>query len=288
MKVFISWSGNLSKNLAEIFREWLPAVIQAVKPYYTPDDITKGARWNNEISKELEECKVGIICLTRDNLEAPWIMFEAGSLSKNIDKSKVCPVLFGVDPTDIQGPLVQFQAARFNKEEIKKVVKMINVELGDRGLATEVLDSVFEMWWPKLKEKVDAELKNVRQGGTKALRSERDLLEEILKLMRALPIPAERQFRRRGIDRLAAADLVETFILLVNESTVVELDKGLYRAILQCRHPIEYMISQVDAPQEFVHHLEGMFRRALLDVEHLVSAPDEKRVGEDFTREDKV
>jgi len=71
MKVFISWSGDLSKCLAEVLRQWLPAVIQAVKPYYSPDDITKGARWTTEIAKELEEASLGIICLTQDNLEGP-------------------------------------------------------------------------------------------------------------------------------------------------------------------------------------------------------------------------
>lgn len=87
MKVFISWSGELSKNIAEIFRQWIPGVIQAVKPYYSPDDITKGTRWNSEIAKELDASKIGIICLTPNNLESPWIMFEAGTLAKNIDKS---------------------------------------------------------------------------------------------------------------------------------------------------------------------------------------------------------
>ncbi len=73
MKVFITWSGKTSKALAEVFREWLPGVIQAVKPYYSPDDITKGSRWFPEISKELEESRVGLICLTRDNLQEPWL-----------------------------------------------------------------------------------------------------------------------------------------------------------------------------------------------------------------------
>jgi hypothetical protein len=91
MKVFISWSGDLSKNIAEIFRQWIPSVIQAVKPYYSPDDVTKGTRWSTEISKELDNSKIGIICLTRDNIEKPWIMFEAGAISKNLDKAKVFP-----------------------------------------------------------------------------------------------------------------------------------------------------------------------------------------------------
>lgn len=34
MKVFISWSGDLSNKIGEKFRTWLPGVIQAVTPYY--------------------------------------------------------------------------------------------------------------------------------------------------------------------------------------------------------------------------------------------------------------
>src|ERR1051326_1201012 len=82
MKVFISWSGPLSQKLAAMLRVWLPSVIQVVKPYYSPDDINKGTRWAAEISKELEESQVGLLCITPDNLYSPWIMFEAGALSK--------------------------------------------------------------------------------------------------------------------------------------------------------------------------------------------------------------
>ena len=134
MKIFISWSGELSKEIAEILRQWIPGVIQAAKPYYSPDDITKGTRWSSEISKELDASKVGIICLTKDNLNSSWIMFEAGALSKNLEKSKVCPILFGIEPSDIKGPLIQFQASKFSKKEIKRVTKMINQELSDNCL----------------------------------------------------------------------------------------------------------------------------------------------------------
>ena len=111
MKVFICWSGSTSKRLAEIFRDWIPAVIQAIKPYFSPEDIEKGARWLPEISRELEESVAGIICLTRDNLEAPWIMFEAGALSKSVKRARIIPLLFDIEATDIKGPLLQFQTA---------------------------------------------------------------------------------------------------------------------------------------------------------------------------------
>jgi len=122
MKVFISWSGANSKKLAEVLRNWLPAVLQLVKPYFTPSDIEKGTRWNSEITKELESSEVGILCVTRDNLHSDWVMFEAGALSKSLDKAHVCPVLFGIHNTDLAGPLKQFQTTEFQKEDFKKLV----------------------------------------------------------------------------------------------------------------------------------------------------------------------
>jgi hypothetical protein len=81
MKVFISWSGDRSKQLAEVIHWWLPHVLQFAKPYFTPADIDKGKRWSNDISKELEQSKMGIITMTEENLTSPWIMFEAGRFS---------------------------------------------------------------------------------------------------------------------------------------------------------------------------------------------------------------
>jgi hypothetical protein len=224
MKVFISWSGETSKNIAEILRQWLPSVIQVVKPYYSPDDIAKGARWSTEIAIELDESKIGLICLTKDNLSSPWIMFEAGALSKNIDSSKVCPILFGVEPSDIKGPLVQFQAAKFTKEEVKRVVRMMNLELGENSLVSEVFENVFEMWWPKLEEKVKIEMQSPVKSVGKNARSERDILEEILSLSRNITLlQARGGDKDRGVHPDAIRDLTSTYMSLV--MAIIEDDK---------------------------------------------------------------
>jgi hypothetical protein len=91
MRVFISWSGDRSKRVGDLLRKWIPGVLQAVKPYFSPDDVAKGSRWSGEIAKELEASRVGLLVLTPENVEAPWLMFEAGALAKNLDRSKVCP-----------------------------------------------------------------------------------------------------------------------------------------------------------------------------------------------------
>jgi hypothetical protein len=194
MRLFISWSGNKSRKIAEVLRGWFPSVLQATRPYFSPDDIAKGARWSSEIAKELEASRIGLLVITTENQGAPWLLFEAGALAKNLDRSKVCPILFGdMDATDVKGPLVQFQAAKFSKDEIKRVVKMINSELSEACLNSDVLDDVFEMWWPKLEEQVNEALNVEDEDGGDARRTERDLLEEVLALTRRLSIDRERK-----------------------------------------------------------------------------------------------
>jgi hypothetical protein len=235
MKVFISWSGDRSREIADVFRKWLPSVLQVVRPYFSPDDIAKGARWEGEISKELAASRIGLLILTSENREAPWLIFEAGALAKNLDKSKVCPLLFDLEPTDIKGPLVQFQSAKFSAEEILRVLKMINVELAENGLDNAVLDEVFEMWWPRLESEVAEVLKKSRQEGQ--ARSERDLLEEILALTRSTASVRE---DRDDINPAAIADMMESFAKLANEIAETGSDR-LMDAIIELQKPVEYI-----------------------------------------------
>ena len=183
MKVFISWSGDRSRKIAEVLSTWLPTVIQIVTPYFSPNDISKGSRWSSEIAKELEECQIGLLCMVEDNIHSDWIMFEAGALSKKLDKSKVIPVLFNIEPTDLKGPLTQFQCAKFSKNEIKKIIRTINNELtADFRLTDYVIDSTFNMWWPKLEEEIKIILSEKKVKSI--IRSDRELIEEILLTVR--------------------------------------------------------------------------------------------------------
>lgn len=175
--------------MACAFRDWLPSVLQSVKPYVSAEDIDKGARWSTDIAQELKESSFGLICVTRDNLQAPWVNFEAGALSKTFEKAKVCPLLFNVKRSEVQGPLLQFQSVIYEKEEIEKLVLSINNCLpDDERLEDARLKKVFGVWWPELKAQLDSlkkeEPQEAQPKSPAAKESSHLILEELLELSR--------------------------------------------------------------------------------------------------------
>jgi hypothetical protein len=97
---------------------------------------------------------VCIIALTRESLDSRWIMFEAGAISKSPGNPRLCTILFDIEPTDVQGPLERFQATKFSKEDIRKLLKTINANAKEEALPDGTLDLVFDKWWPDLEHAV--------------------------------------------------------------------------------------------------------------------------------------
>ena len=126
MKIFISWSGERSAVLAQALKDWLPLVLHYAEPWLSRSDIDAGGRWSVEIAKELETCNFGISCITRENQDTPWILFEAGAIAKSMQDAKVIPLLLDLDKKEISGPLAQFQAKKVEKDEIRELIVSVN------------------------------------------------------------------------------------------------------------------------------------------------------------------
>ena len=252
-KVFISWGGNLSKRLAEEIKKWLPSVLQFVKPYFTPDDIEKGARWESNIAQELSSSNIGIICLTKDNINRPWILFEAGALSKNLEKSNVCTILFNVDSSEITGPLTCFQATKFDEADFKKLIKTINNTGGESKLDPAVLDEVFNMWWPRLKERIEQIIREYKDEPHTEDRTEREILEEVLDLTRMYAKRSPRKSEARHALKRLLITLVnmQMRVPMMGEHPSTEYFEELYPAI-------EMLCMELDCPSLFE---EFMMRR---------------------------
>jgi predicted transcriptional regulator len=154
-KIFISWSGETSHKIALILRDWLPALVHEADTWVSSEDIVKGDRWGLELSKQLSETSFGIICLDPTNLQSPWLNFEAGALSKSIEHGKVFPLLFGIPPNEFRGPLAQFQATTFNKDDMYRLIRSLNLAVGASKMPPDRLYKTFELTWPGLLSSIE-------------------------------------------------------------------------------------------------------------------------------------
>jgi len=187
MKVFISWSGSLSKAIAELLDEWLQCVIQGATPWISTRDIDRGALWFSEISDILGDTRIGIICLTAENLNRPWILFEAGALAKGLTSSRVCTLLIDIEPKDVGNPLAQFNHTLTNKEGIYQLVATVNKLLGEGGLKPNVLHRVFETNWPQLAQGIkDAIKNNPREEKKIEKKGDNEMMADVLEAVRSI------------------------------------------------------------------------------------------------------
>lgn len=182
MKVFISWSGELSKAIAEQLKKWIPCIIQSIDVFFSPEDIEKGENWDTKISQVLSDCKYGIICLTPQNVSAPWINFEAGAIAKSLD-SRVSCLMVNIKPSDIRGPLSRYQATKLDKKDMFQLISDIN-KATDQALDEHRLTNAFNAMWTQLEQEISSVLKTYSIPQEES--SENDPSEEMLQLLRKI------------------------------------------------------------------------------------------------------
>lgn len=186
MKIFISWSGNRSRAVAELFSEWLKCVIQASEPWISTRDIDRGATWYSEINDSLRDVSVGVIFVTMENKNNPWILFETGGLAKGLSSNRVCTFLIDLKPTDLHDPLAQFNHTIPTKDNLWALVKTINASITETPLPEKVLDKVFQTYWPQFEKDFAKALSDNPIGEEIPPRSDEDILSEILNNTRTL------------------------------------------------------------------------------------------------------
>lgn len=153
MKIFISWSGEVSGKIANKLYNWLPKFDDRIEPFLSKW-ITAGKRSQTEIEKELFNSNFGIFCYTKTNLNSSWMLFEAGAISKNINKQFVCPVLFNIEKEDLKKPVNSFHAYKIDiREEMLKLIEAIYMGLyGKEKLNINVkkdIENLFINLWPE-------------------------------------------------------------------------------------------------------------------------------------------
>src|SRR4051812_28024129 len=101
MKVFLSWSGELSNKLASELKNFLELLFTKDFEIFFSPDFEKGVVWDQVLIENLKASEIGIICVTNTNQDSRFLNYEAGALSVSFATSKVIPIAFNVRSSDI-------------------------------------------------------------------------------------------------------------------------------------------------------------------------------------------
>lgn len=189
MKVFISWSGESSKEVANFLKVWIKSVIQATDPWVSTHDIASGSVWLENVNEHLNDACFGILCVTQENKNKPWLLFEAGALAKGLSKNKVCPLLIDLEPSDIAYPLAMFQATTVTQESMYQLITTLNNEFAsNQKLEAAMLKESFDLRWPRFEEFISTVLskKHPQESVKRTPQDSQRILDEILMNTRLL------------------------------------------------------------------------------------------------------
>lgn len=223
MKVFLSWSGDTSHRVAQEFSSWIPCVLQAVKPWISSKDIDRGSIWFTEITDQLKDTNFGVLFVTRDNQSKPWLLFEAGALSKGLTENRVCTVLVDLTVSDIEAgsPFQQLNHTKIDRSGILGLVKTMNKKLDSNEVPENLLETTFNALWPTFEHKVRNALTLVPPQVVEE-RKEKDILNDILEIVLTL----NRRLTAQPGSRTSKYMSPQHACLLIEKLTEANLDRG--------------------------------------------------------------
>lgn len=176
--LFLSWSGDYSREVATFMRIWLRDVVPVARPWMSSEDISKGSLWPVEINARLVDCRGAVIFLTQENVQASWLLFESGALFKGMQDRPICTFLCDLEPP-LLGPLAQFQATTPGHDDVFRLVASLQGSLDETP--DPRLEARFEKYWPDLEKELAKIARNrVAFGRPLKRATTHDLFEEIL------------------------------------------------------------------------------------------------------------
>jgi hypothetical protein len=163
-------------------------MFQTLDPFVSSTDISPGTEWFGTIAATLQASALAIICVTPENVGSPWLHWEAGAIGMTITAQggqtrPVVPYVLGLGLADIPAPFSMYQGVTATEDGTRRLVSILN-EVAP--VPNPNLQRNFEMNWPSLDARINSALEALDAAETKkALRSDREILEEILELARA-------------------------------------------------------------------------------------------------------
>ena len=97
----------------------------------------------------------GIAVVTPENQQAPWLLFESGAIAKAVGEDvRLVPLLFGLETSDLTGPLSDFQARRAERPELARMC--LDLAKTYCSPDAEAVSDNLEAHWGRFEDKVSA------------------------------------------------------------------------------------------------------------------------------------
>lgn len=186
-KVFLSWSGELSRQAAEVFRNWLEIVIQELDVFYSEDDIAKGTNGIKTIFDNLQDSVASVIMLTKENQTSPWICFEAGAMVSK-QEANACGLLLDFSINELEGPLKNLQQTRLEKKDVYKLLKTLN-EKCSAPLSVEKLKRAFDNNWESLHRELEELVRKASEEASRKAVTQKPVRTGAVKVQKADDTP---------------------------------------------------------------------------------------------------
>lgn len=152
-KIFISWSKESAQKVAKGLKKVIEDEIfpgTGLQCFVSKFDIAAGTDWYPTIKDEIKTCDLGILCITNENVAAPWIFYEAGGMAAR--EVPTIPLLIGCEIRALgDSPLQGKQCVDFlDKTEFVKMIEDINARLGEL-LPSSIVTHMAEVKYDEMK-----------------------------------------------------------------------------------------------------------------------------------------
>lgn len=169
-EVFISWSGEHSKAIASHLKMTLEGIFEneTFSAFMSEKDIESGSEWFNTIKAHLIDSRCAIIVLTKENISAPWILFESGAMAVNYEEKRVIPLLFDVNIEE-NSPLSHYNHIRLSEDGFEKMIFDIKEFCNFNKMTAKQLSTIIDKSYKEFYDCIEHDLgalKNLAIFGT--------------------------------------------------------------------------------------------------------------------------
>jgi hypothetical protein len=221
MQIFISWSGQLSYQLALLLRDLIRLVLPGLEPWVSSEDIKDGSRWSPDLIRILDQTTFGIVCADPSNHTSNWLNFELGALAKSIEKWNIKVFLYELKPGELKGPLTLYQPVKIEKREVARLFEDIQANFSHIPVTQKGIVANLDKHWPGFYTKVSQ--LNMDLTSSTASQQQENLPEESLAAMGYIDEVSEKILALLCVNESIDEDKIATTVYIPRGDTLKHL-----------------------------------------------------------------